>query len=444
MKCVTALLLFFLSSLFSYGQLPVAGQLTRLAARSDTSQRYVIYLPAGFNDTAFYPLLIFLDPSGNGEMPVAAYKKIADRAGIIMAGSLVSHNFNFQSSVNSFAAIYNDIVTGYPVRSDAVWLSGFSGGARAAATIAMGYPEITGVIACGAGFADDAMVQTSRLKNYVSLVGQQDMNYTELLDNARYLDANQVNNIMLTFNGGHAWPPLQLMQLACDWLANQPMRDTSMQGQVMAQAWYDSMARNTHLYQSWLELNQLAKIGTHNMWADSLARLVAAHRGFAADKVRFEDAIETETNYLNRFSILLRNAAIPGEQTDMVQCREMAASLAGLQKNPDQYMQQTAVRCADHIFRSASEYYFQMMFSENYEAAIKAAALLAEFEPAHINPWLLMAKAAARMGQKNKAMGFLKKAFQYKTISGELLVRDPDLLFIFSKDELLTLLQQGR
>jgi predicted esterase len=441
LKATKNITLFFLLLLCrsSFSQQPETGNIKKVICKKDTSCQYALYLPKNYNDSTLFPLLIFLDPVARGDVPLLKYQTLADEMEIIMAGSYNSRNFDFTSSQTAFSAIYNDVVNKYSIRADAVWLSGFSGGARAASAIGMAYKEISGIIACGAGFADDETVKSSALKSYAAIVGSKDMNYTELLDNSRFLDSNNVNNIMLVFEGGHEWPGADHMGLAIEWLLQLSIPDfVARRGDKYLQKAVAELQAG-YYYQSWQELHQLAKIKTYQKEAAEWAKGISYMKEFTADKKLFEDAEAKETNSLNRFSILLNKQLNDADGVSKKDWEQYSTELTLLTFNHNRYLQPASIRCSDHIYRSLSESYFHLMETGDYNKALRDAEVLTYFNPPVINPWYMMARASAMMDKKKKAAKFMKTAVQKGNLNKESVLNDKTMLKVFSKNEIFEL-----
>ncbi len=409
------------------------GTIKRITCKTDSTHQYAFYLPAAYTDTAFYPLIIFFDPAARGDLPLNKYKSLADEMGLIMAGSFNSKNFDPQSSETAFVAIYNDIVNNYPVRAGAVWLSGFSGGARIASALSFVYKEINAVIACGAGFANDAAVDPSLLKPYAAIVGNQDMNYSELLDNNHFLDKNKANNIMIVFDGGHVWPETDHMGLAIEWLMDQ--NKATPRGERYLQTITSSVEKGS-LYRSWQELEQLIKIPAYKVPAEERAAIISSERDFIDDKKDFEDAQQAETNYLNKFSMTLQRIYSRQDKVDKTEWQLLAAMLTGFKNDPGAYMRQSGIRCADHSYRSVMETYYHLMNTNDFTTAMNIAEVLTWFGPSSINQWYLMAKAAAMAGDKKQAEKYLKEAVKKGGLTEASVLNDQQLQKIFSQEEL--------
>lgn len=71
------LLIFFLSTRLAAQDIPV-DSVIKISCSSDAAQTYSLYLPKGFTTTKKYPVLLFLDPGGRGEVPVTRYRSVAD------------------------------------------------------------------------------------------------------------------------------------------------------------------------------------------------------------------------------------------------------------------------------------------------------------------------------------------------------------------------------
>ncbi|MEP6700856.1 MAG: hypothetical protein ABJA85_06055, partial [Bacteroidota bacterium] len=114
-RLIYGFLLLFFSPLIGVTQSIKHGFIQNIICKKDTAQKYAIYIPASYDDKKNRTLLIFFDPAGRGDLPVAKYHNLADRNDVIMVGSYNSSNFNGKSSTESFIAIYNDIVNQYNI-----------------------------------------------------------------------------------------------------------------------------------------------------------------------------------------------------------------------------------------------------------------------------------------------------------------------------------------
>jgi pimeloyl-ACP methyl ester carboxylesterase len=444
MKChlyTTLIAVSLLSSILAECQPGVA---KRVKCTADPTQEYALLLPADHEATKTYPLIIFLDPGAQGNFSVNRYLELGAAYDVILAGSYNSSNFRPGASETSFLAIYNDIVKQFNIDAGRIWLCGFSGGARMAATLAMRYPVISGVIGCGAGFVDD-QDDLTRLKAYAGIVGTADMNYGELMDNNEHLDGLKINNILLHFEGGHEWPPVLSMEKAMAWMMEMAGEKVNTVSSTDTLAWkrIQQQVDSGFLYTSWFECKQLEKISVYNENAKAFTKLIEAQKDFNSDKKLFENAREEETNLLNEFSIAFSQllAQSAGGTIDKNTWDQHAQKLQRLQRNKNRYSQLAGRRCFDHSRRSCSEYYFHVMSEKNYGKALELATVLSYLEPSGPRGPLLMARAVAGSGNKKDCERFLKESVRKGLAAGRGVEEDPLLLGVLSADEIKIILQ---
>jgi hypothetical protein len=143
-------------------------------------------------------------------LPVKRYKDMADRYGIILAGSNSSQNRQKGELTSKIVnAAIGDVKKRFNVDESKIFTSGFSGGARVAVLAALsGRYGIRGVIGCAAGFPN---VQSLAGMNFtwVGVVGDRDFNYLELVNVNRQLEAAGFDSHLLVFDGKHDWPPVE-------------------------------------------------------------------------------------------------------------------------------------------------------------------------------------------------------------------------------------------
>jgi predicted esterase len=429
---ILTLFLFFLQSTV-WGQQPWAYQekyYQRMSCDADTGQQYALILPTAYKAETSYPVIIFLDPEAKGDFAVVKYRLLAQQYGIILAGSFGSRNFDGTSSEKAFVSIYNDLVKKYTVDPQHVWLAGFSGGSRAAAAIAISYPEITGVIGCGAGFADMEDESMKKLKAYVALTGDRDMNFGELLENSEWLDGLGVNNLLLLFEGGHEWPPVAQMELAVTWLTQSAKRmDPAVSTKIHARA--DSGI----LYMSWFEWRQLQKLPG---WKDSaviIANRLQAENKFASDQLFFERLMEDERKAINDFSFAF-TALLKGQRPEKETWLLKADRIGLLLNDWSQYNRISGQRRFNQATSTCREYYFQLMGNKEYAKALAVAQVFLCFDTQNANGYYMLARAEAGLGNKKRSEKNLKEATKKGLAWSDRLGNDKLLLSLFTAAEL--------
>lgn len=409
-----------------------------VSCQADTSEHYALYLPGDFDTTRNYGILIFLDPSARGDEPVQLYHELANRYHLVLAGSMRSRNFSGDVSIRSFVAIYNDLMQRINPDSSVVFLSGFSGGARMAASIATLYPQVTGVIACGAGFTgtDDAAVRRIRL--YAATVGYRDMNYEELEENNSLLDEMGMKNMLVYFDGLHEWAPLKSMEVAVQWLLENKTNPLSFPGNTDTQ--YVNrlklMEDSGRLYMAWQAWNQLKQVSGYRQQASTAVNRLEGLSGFKKDKDDYESSLQSERTIMNAFSIAFQPLLAGLNNNDETVWRELDTRIKEMRSEKSYYRQLSAIRALDHCRRSCGEYFFLYMDSKEFDAALRVSSVMQYFihdEPA-VQVW--MARAYAGSGNKKQTQHYLKLAAKGGYVQHAKLENDPLLIKVLTSDEI--------
>ncbi|MCX6268631.1 MAG: hypothetical protein NTW16_14960, partial [Bacteroidetes bacterium] len=232
--------------------LPKAGTIHKLiTCAGDPGISYALYLPnephpstPGADDTQFplppqaargkngkrvYPVIVALDPHGDGVLPISFYKDLADKYGFILIGSNDSKNGLPAEKVNAIVnGLMQEVRKVYPVDTNRIYLLGFSGGARIAAMTAMYQVPVKGVIACGAGF-NSAKQPVLYKFDYFGIAGTADFNLSELVQMDEPLSRAGFRHYIKMFPGNHAWPPADVMEDGFCWVTLNAMKDGALE-----------------------------------------------------------------------------------------------------------------------------------------------------------------------------------------------------------------------
>jgi hypothetical protein len=127
-------------------------QLKRQMARTGTQmveqpiklseERFIVYVPSP-RPARGYALLVFVPPWEDARLP-SGWTPVLDRYGVIFVGAARSGNdesvFDRREPLALLAA--HNAMQRYPVDPERVYIGGFSGGARVALRLALGYPDV--------------------------------------------------------------------------------------------------------------------------------------------------------------------------------------------------------------------------------------------------------------------------------------------------------------
>ena len=225
----------------------------RVTCTSDPSQTYALYLPAGYSPDRKWPILYAFDPEARGKVPVELFRDAAETYGYIVAGSNNSQNGPVQPEMDAANAMWLDTHQRFSIDPRRVYMTGFSGGARMAITVALVCKDcVAGVIAQGAGFPGRTVRTQDVHFDFFASIGDLDFNYPELVELETKLDAQKIPNHLRRFAGSHQWAPAEVAVEAIEWMelramaeSRRPRDEQFIAGQLVAaqqrvKAWEDS------------------------------------------------------------------------------------------------------------------------------------------------------------------------------------------------------------
>jgi predicted esterase len=197
----------------------------RVVCKDNPNQTYALYLPSNYSPARKWPLLAAFDPGARGNIPVERFKDAAERYGYIVCGSNNSQNGPLAPSAEAAKAMLGDVAARIAIDDRRVYLTGFSGGARAASAIAVWLTgQVAGVIGCGAGLAAGIDPSPSLPFVYYGIVGNEDFNYAEMKRLDRRLQSAGVAHRIEVFEGGHDWAPSDECVRAIEWIELDAMK----------------------------------------------------------------------------------------------------------------------------------------------------------------------------------------------------------------------------
>ncbi|MFQ5694479.1 MAG: hypothetical protein ACE5HB_00665 [Terriglobia bacterium] len=198
----------------------------RVACLNNSEQTYALYLPSNYAPDRRWPILYAFDPVARGRLPVNLLREAAEQYGYIVVGSNNSRNGFIRLQLEAAQAVWDDTHARFSLDDRRVYATGFSGGARLAARLALSCNGcIAGVIAQGAGFPSDVPLPVEVKFVYFATVGELDFNYTELVRLGQKLDDRGVTNRLRQFEGPHHWAPTEIQAEALAWMELVAMKE---------------------------------------------------------------------------------------------------------------------------------------------------------------------------------------------------------------------------
>jgi hypothetical protein len=148
------------------------------------------------------------------------YQAAAEQYGYIVAVSNNARNGPHAISAAAAQAMSVDVSRRFSIDPRRIYLAGMSGGARVALGIALGNPNIAGVIASSAGFPDSQPRDKVTFAVF-GTAGTEDFNYVEMRLMDRKLSSP---HFLAVFEGGHTLPPDDIAADALAWMELQAMQ----------------------------------------------------------------------------------------------------------------------------------------------------------------------------------------------------------------------------
>ena len=199
-----------------YDSIPVSGT---------TNESFALYLPEGFQQNELNSIVFVFEPAARAVIGIRPFIEAADKYNHVLICSNNSRNGSYERNFSIANNLFTHIFSHFNIKEDAMYLAGFSGGARLACAIASISNQFSGVVACGAGFPSVPEYKPNlQHYAYVGLVGNRDMNYREMLKNKDYLQLLKFNSTLITYNGDHSWPLPEQITRAFDWLHLQKLK----------------------------------------------------------------------------------------------------------------------------------------------------------------------------------------------------------------------------
>jgi len=404
----------------------------RVEALNDSLQSYALYLPSNYTPDRKWPVLYAFDPGARGRVPVERFKEAAERYGWIVLGSNNSRNGPMGLVVQSWNAMQTDTHQRFAIDDERVYVTGFSGGARAAISIAVGCKCVAGVMANGAGFPLDLAPSPEMRFVFFGATGVDDFNYPELKSLEEPLTKAGIIHRVQTFDGRHEWPPVSVATAAVEWMelhamkAGKRPRDdgfvNTMWQQLLNEArtleeskkYYEAYQLYLDLDASFKGLRDVAEIETKVKQLADSREVKAAIREEQAE-IRKQRELQRQLNSL----IVGRDREVPINQSEEgVDSRNLLpAILSDLRKQTkaleDSSQRRVARRVLDGLFIGLVEQGIGLLQTEkNYSESVKRFKLATEVNPDRPGAFFYLAWAYAASRDKKKSLQSLNTAVE--------------------------------
>ena len=276
-----------------------------------TNESFALYLPEGFQQNELNSIVFIFEPAARAVIGIRPFIEAAEKYNHLIVCSNNSRNGSYERNFNIANNLFAHIFSRFNIKEDAMYLAGFSGGARLACAIASLSNQFSGVIACGAGFPSVPEYRPNLQQYaYVGLVGNRDMNYREMLKNKDYLQLLKFNSTLMTYDGDHSWPSPQQITQAFDWLHLQKLKrnlskssDEIMSLYVDAYKWAEAYKNQNKLLRASEQYERTIKTFKDFIGVDSLVhhhQKLLASQAYKKQIASFSNILKREEKIANR------------------------------------------------------------------------------------------------------------------------------------------------
>lgn len=414
---------FFAANCFAQ-ELTKGQVIDHVACLSDSSQSYALYLPSSYSTDKKWPILYGFDPGGRGNQPVELYREAAEKYGWIVVGSNNSRNGPGIPLNTILQVLWNDTQARFAIDERRVYATGMSGGARVASSFAIALNErMAGVIACAAGFPSSKAPSKETRFAFLGIAGIEDFNFSELYQLDEAFEKLKLPHQLLTFEGGHGWPPKPILNEAVEWMELQAInsglrvKDEKLIDDLYAQ--WSQHAREAEAagkrYEVTLRYRMIAECfkGLRNI--DE----VSSYYQKLKDSKETKDATNQIRNQQKQQELRSRDLAMifqalnsdENKNQAILDARNLIARLRrdadGQNSSSDRIV---AKRVLDQFFVSASEEATRELFSKRFDKAAEYLSIASQIRPTNPQIFYRLAAAYAQSGMKKQAFEALRKA----------------------------------
>jgi len=387
-------------------------------------QSYALYLPSNYSSSRSWPIVYSFDPGARGAFALQLQKDAAERYGFILAASNNSRNGPWKPQFEAAQAMVQDTHEKFSIDDRRMYFTGFSGGARMAAQIALSCHCAAGVMLSGAGLPFGASLPQGPEFVVFSAVGTFDFNYPEVISLQDKLGQAGYHSWLRIFEGSHQWAPGEVVDEAFAWFRIEGMQskleptDKSFMESRFAEARKRaaSLEQTGDMLNAWRDYAQI--VSTYGSLLDVSAE---ASRAEALGKEKaVRDAAKRERSDFDEQSRLTAeiSAALSGSPGTESSNSDTSAELnnrvallrqrAETEKRPER--QRVYKRALSGVFIEAMESGSQSMEQKEYHRAVRSFSCATQASPKSSWGYQNLAVAYALAGARKDAIRALQSA----------------------------------
>jgi tetratricopeptide (TPR) repeat protein len=436
--------------------------LPEVPCREDPEQSYALFLPSSYTPEKKWPILYALDPAARGQVPVDLFLHAAEKHGYILAGSNNARNGPWQDVFKSLILLWNDTKDRFSLDERRIYVTGFSGGSRAASLFArvIMHP-VAGIIGCGAGLAK-SLIKAEQISPayYLGIVGMSDFNYREMLLLRDRLREHGVFHRFITHRGGHDWPSEDICLRAIEWMEIVGMKNHfRAMNEDLIRTVFQKEQERARLLEISGELSRalsLYKIlaDTFCAWQDTrslLAKIreIQAQDAYQRDALEENDIQKREIAYLRKFgqifSRMEKNPEIENLESfvESFELKELKAMAVQEKASRNYFLAVRLLQGLEIDAGSKGRDFFQKGYFDKAIPSFEVAARSGSTDSINKkNIYYSLACAYARTNNEKRALINLRLAVEHGFDDIEHIKQDEDLVSLRDSEEFQKIVQK--
>ena len=308
--------------------------------RCDPAITYACYLPKDFDTAKKWPILYVFDPAKRGAFGVELFRDAAETYGwIIVSSNDTDSSADWTPNARAIEAMWADAHHRFAIDEKREYATGMSGGAIMAWALGKKSRTLAGVIGCSGRLASDRDTDGIAF-DWFGTAGTVDFNFTgtRMLE-AKLAEKKAIYRVEI-FDGGHSWPPAEMLRDAVEWMELQAMRRGT---RARDQQWIERMLARD------LEAAALLESGGRDL--DAMRRYEAIVRSFGsladmqsaakhASELHARDSVkralraeargaDLEASATRRMSLAVQQFAANPEELPATSCRSSICRTSG-------------------------------------------------------------------------------------------------------------------
>jgi len=420
-------------------QLPKGVVVERVACLANPGQTYALYIPTSYESTRKNPILYCFDPSARGKVPVELYKNAAETLGYIVACSNNSRNGPWEPIYAAIQAVTDDTHARFSIDSRRIYTTGMSGGGGPAWNLAS--TGLAGSIICGSTFQmkDETLAGVSFA--LFGVAGIADFNFPVLKKVCSTLETMGKTVRFDTFEGGHAWPPPEIAEMALEWMELQGIKsglrpvDAAFVDGVFSKALARAEAFETEgrIYDAYRafraissDFKNLKEVGLYAEKADTMARTKEVKQG-VKQEAELATLQDTRMNRLRAARYALEKETLSGGPSAAEADPDSREMFAGGENEIRSTIRQfkdkmeskvfdrdriLAQRVLEELLINSMYYAKELMDAKNYHSALVSLRICEWIRPKATGVLFDSSRAYAGRGDRKKALEYLGKAIE--------------------------------